>query len=225
MTDNNILWQDLSQVDFAMSADISEIAKAMAECRSQMVHTVKANRKGQYNNDYADLDVFYAAGQKKLADHGLTLIQPPTNNKISNLLMHTSGQWIYSAYSLPPHKADPQGDGAAITYGLRYNYGPIVGLSLGDDGDGEAAMPTSSAKSSNNSNQRSNNSNSRFNDPPAIDLPGLLGRIRDCQNLQELGDLTSEVDGYIAEKRLYGRGIDTCQKALRAAEDRFGMTV
>jgi hypothetical protein len=53
-------------------------------------------------------------------------------------LIHESGEWLGSRYPVHPVKADPQGEGSALTYARRYALMALVGIAPEDD-DGNAA--------------------------------------------------------------------------------------
>jgi hypothetical protein len=57
------------------------------------------------------------------------------------MLLHESGQWIKSKLKMPVEKATAQSIGSTITYGRRYGWSAICGISQYDD-DGNLASHT-----------------------------------------------------------------------------------
>src|SRR5690606_24979315 len=60
-------------------------------------------------------------------------------------LVHESGEWIAGKYPIHPVKADPQGEGSALTYARRYALMAIAGIAPEDD-DGNAAVKAAQAQ-------------------------------------------------------------------------------
>jgi hypothetical protein len=87
-----------------------------------------------------------------LTKNGLCVTQVPTmfagERVLVSILMHSSGQWIRSAYPILPVKNDPQGVGSAIAYARRYSLGALVGVcpSEDEDDDGNAASSKAAPK-------------------------------------------------------------------------------
>jgi hypothetical protein len=61
---------------------------------------------------------------------------------LTTRLVHESGEWIETNFSLPAGKMDPQAAGSAITYARRYSLMAMLNMPAVDD-DGEASMPRS----------------------------------------------------------------------------------
>jgi len=58
---------------------------------------------------------------------------------MSTILMHKSGEWLGSHFTMKPVKNDPQGIGSCITYMRRYALAAILGLNIDEDDDGNSA--------------------------------------------------------------------------------------
>jgi hypothetical protein len=69
--------------------------------------------------------------QTDVTDHGGTIL--------ITRLIHESGEWIAGRYPVHAVKADPQGEGSALTYARRYALMALVGIAPEDD-DGNAAV-------------------------------------------------------------------------------------
>lgn len=120
-----------------------KIALALSKVQAS-IQPAKANQKNPYfNSTYADLASCWGAIREPMAAEGLSVTQtfsPGPNGEvmINSILMHSSGQKIYSTLPVKPAKPDPQSLGSAITYGRRYALMALVGISTNDD-DGNAA--------------------------------------------------------------------------------------
>lgn len=68
--------------------------------------------------------------QTDVTEHGGTIL--------ITRLIHESGEWIAGRYPVHAVKADPQGEGSALTYARRYALMALVGIAPEDD-DGNAA--------------------------------------------------------------------------------------
>lgn len=77
-----------------------------------------------------------------LRGNGIALVQMTDvqdgRTILETRLIHESGEWIASRYPVHPVKADPQGEGSALTYARRYALMALVGIAPEDD-DGNAA--------------------------------------------------------------------------------------
>lgn len=110
-----------------------------------------------------------------LAKHGLAVVQgatvPMTTDvgalvgfAVETMLVHSSGEWLTNTAIMPIAKADPQGAGAALTYGRRYSLSALLSIATDEDDDGNAASnarqttrkpATSSQQNSQQNGQRS----------------------------------------------------------------------
>lgn len=124
------------------SDSIIELAKALAKAQGEFPCAKKDSENPFFNSKYADLASIVEAIQEPLAKHGLSLVQcvvdAPGGIGIETVLLHESGEWLSSTYSMPVAKHDAQGVGSAITYGKRYAMAAILRLATEDD-DGNAA--------------------------------------------------------------------------------------
>ena len=137
-----------------MSANINELAKALAAAQKELNPAQKNAQNPMLRNKYADLQSCIAACREVLPQHGLSysqIISPADGDRIcvDTLLMHESGQWLKSRCVLPSvgNKGvnAAQAAGSAITYARRYGLSAIIGLATDDD-DGCAAGPTREQK-------------------------------------------------------------------------------
>lgn len=133
------------------SSSITELAKALSRAQGQIQGAAKDTKSDFFRSMYADLDSVWDAIRKPLADNGLSVIQFPgiASEKGSVLIetrvLHSSGEWIESTFSVPVSKQDAQGYGSAVTYGRRYSLMAAIGVAPTDD-DGNAAVGKSQQK-------------------------------------------------------------------------------
>lgn len=122
------------------SAEIGELAKALATAQGAMENASKDKLNPHFKSKYADLGSVWDAIREPLSKNGLSVVQLPCTDdggkvQVTTLLMHASGQWIEATYSLRPTKDDPQGVGSAITYMKRYALAGIGVAPEDDDGN------------------------------------------------------------------------------------------
>jgi hypothetical protein len=115
------------------------------------INAIEGVKKGADNpffkSKYANLESVIEAAHDALSDNGLAVMQGPgpmDGNCITltTRLVHESGEWIETDFSLPAGKMDPQAAGSAITYARRYSLMAMLNMPAVDD-DGEASMPRS----------------------------------------------------------------------------------
>lgn len=130
--------------------DKAELAKALTKFQESNKKIAKNGKNPHFGNEYATLDDIIDGTRENLAKAGLSFSQIPVDDhKLVTILFHTSGANMMSAIQVKPTKADPQGQGSAITYAKRYALSAILGIATGDDDDGNAASekaPAGTAK-------------------------------------------------------------------------------
>ena len=131
------------------SEQINELAEALAKAQGQIEGAKKDKANPFFKSVYADLASVWDACRKPLSDNGLSVTQCPEEADngiaIETMLLHSSGQWIKSRYTMPVSKLDAQAVGSAITYARRYALSAVVGIAPEDD-DGNAAAAAKTAK-------------------------------------------------------------------------------
>jgi hypothetical protein len=128
------------------SDQINEIALALSKAQSQIKGVMEDSVNPHFKNKYASLQSVIDACRDQLATNGLAVTHLLTDLScytmdfvtIETVLMHSSGQWISSTFSVPVSKKDAQGFGSAITYARRYSLMAALNLAPTDD-DGQAA--------------------------------------------------------------------------------------
>ena len=138
-------------IEQMQSAEIGELAKALAAAQQELSPAPKNAKNPGLGNKYADLQSCISTLQAVLPKNGLAFTQtilPAGENMVSvaTMLMHTSGQWVRGICTLPTvgnrGVNAAQAAGSAITYARRYGLSAIVGLVADDDDDGNAAAPS-----------------------------------------------------------------------------------
>ena len=133
---NNIPFKDM---DF--SDPFKELPKALSAVKKEMNTTVaKDATNPHWGKKYSTLDASLDAASKILGNHGLAVVQMPTDDILYTMMTHSSGEYIRFAYKMEIKEKTAQGRGSALTYARRYCYQAMVGLAPGDDDDGEKAM-------------------------------------------------------------------------------------
>ena len=129
------------------SESITELAKALVKFHSVMGKVSKDAKNPFFKNNYASLSNIIEAVTKPLNDNGLSVLQLPSIEGLTTMLLHESGEWISSVSGTPVKDAtDPQKLGSAITYARRYALGAILSLNIDEDDDGQkASKPVSQA--------------------------------------------------------------------------------
>lgn len=133
------------------SESIAQLAPALVAAQAEIKSIHKDRENSHFRNKYATLDAIVEQVRPVLAKHGLALLQGATTPHTSeggtlvafaveSMLVHQSGEWISNTALMPLAKLDPQGAGAALTYGRRYALSALLSLATDDDDDGESAV-------------------------------------------------------------------------------------
>lgn len=133
----------VSSTALATSAELGELAPALAKAQSAIKGAVKDSANPFFKSTYADLDSVWGACREPLTTNGLAVVQSPRAEGpvvyVDTMLLHSSGQWIRGSLSVRAKDESPQAVGSCITYLRRYALQSFVGVAPEDD-DGEAAM-------------------------------------------------------------------------------------
>jgi hypothetical protein len=128
---------------FAQSENIAALSASLAKAQGQIEGAVKGKENPHFKSKYADLSAVWEACREALTTNGLAVIQSPGpiaegRLEMTTMLVHSSGEWIRGALTIPLGKVDAQAYGSAVTYARRYALAAFVGVSPEDD-DGNAA--------------------------------------------------------------------------------------
>lgn len=125
------------------SETITAIMPALLKAQAAFAPAVKAKVNPHFKSKYVPLDAVLDAIAEPLRNNGIAILQPTTiqdaRTVLVTRLVHESGEWIEGRYPVHPVKADPQGEGSALTYARRYALMALVGIAPEDD-DGNAAV-------------------------------------------------------------------------------------
>lgn len=126
------------------SEQINEIAKAMSAAQSEMQNPAFDKKNPAFKSSYASLASCRKAIIPVFAKHGISIVQNigSTDNGVtcSNLLMHTSGQWIQTdALEVPADRHNAHGYGSACTYARRFSLMALACVVGDEDDDGNQA--------------------------------------------------------------------------------------
>lgn len=150
----------------SQSKSIGKLIAALAAAQREYKPIKRATENCSYTTEtrkamYAELQDVIAATQPALSSHGLAIIQRVSSDLkrcvaiIETVLAHESGQWLANVLELPAigwelrwndetkrkewcRKFDSQTLGIAFTYGRRYSWLAIAGVSSEPDDDANA---------------------------------------------------------------------------------------
>lgn len=125
------------------SESIKELALALCKVQAKLKDAETNSENPHFQSKYADLSAVWKACRALLTENGFCVVQAPFRSEsgmvLVTRLIHSSGQWVRSEYTLSPTQNTPQQMGSALTYARRYSLAAIVGIAPGDDDDGNAA--------------------------------------------------------------------------------------
>lgn len=151
------------------SESIKEIANALCKFQQEVGKIKKSANNPFFKSKYATLSDILDVIQEPLSNSGLSVMQLPTGeNELETIVMHISGEFIASKYTMRPTKNDPQGIGSCITYQRRYALGAALSLNIDEDDDGNKASQNTISKPS-NSNQKKILTSEHLNNKDSMD--------------------------------------------------------
>jgi hypothetical protein len=128
---------------------VKNLAAALVAAQKQMpaVHKDSENQGFKRNGKpakYVSLDKLIETTKPILAEHGLAILQPPTEVNgfpaLKTILLHESGEFLEDTMLLPtPDKPGAHGLGAALTYCRRFAWASMLGVANDEDDDGNTA--------------------------------------------------------------------------------------
>jgi len=134
------------------SEKIDELGAALSKAQGILEAAKKDSNNPFFKSKYADLASVWESCRAALSSNGLSIVQSPEESDsgiaVVTMMLHSSGQWIRSRYTMPVSKVDAQAVGSAITYARRYALSSIVGIAPeDDDGNGAAEKPPTKQQS------------------------------------------------------------------------------
>jgi hypothetical protein len=125
------------------SESITAIMPAFIKAQGNFAPALKSATNPHFKSKYVALDGVIDAVAAPLREQGIAIMQmtdiEDARTILVTRLIHSSGEWLGSRYPVHPVKADPQGEGSALTYARRYALMALVGIAPEDD-DGNAAV-------------------------------------------------------------------------------------
>lgn len=122
------------------SESIKNIASALIKFQSNVSKIKKDATNPFFKSKYASLSNIQDEISGPLEDAGLSYMQFPDGiHGLTTIIMHDSGEWLQSTYTMKPVKDDPQGLGSSITYQKRYALAGALALNIDDDDDANTA--------------------------------------------------------------------------------------
>lgn len=122
---------------------ITTIMPAFIKAQANFDKARKTATNPHFKSKYVALDGVIDAVADALRAEGIAIMQMTDiedgRTVLNSRLIHESGEWLGSRYPVHPVKADPQGEGSALTYARRYALMALVGIAPEDD-DGNAAV-------------------------------------------------------------------------------------
>lgn len=127
------------------TGDRVPFAKAFVAAQKATDAVKKASTNPAFKSKYADLAGVVEAVVPALNDQGIAVMQFPAFDgefvSVTTELLHESGASVRSTLKMRPTKADPQGEGSAITYARRYSLLAMTGAAPEDDDANAASQP------------------------------------------------------------------------------------
>jgi hypothetical protein len=161
-----------------MTVPCDALAKALAAAQAEMKAAEKSADNPHFNAKFADRGEIIEAS-RVLAKHGIALTQDPLDLEgrigLTTTLMHESGQFKASTFSMKPTQDTPQADGSCLTYMVRYTAAAVCGMAISDasDDDGNAAGGTTKdaapKEAAGRKSTRKPSTNGKKSDPTIID--------------------------------------------------------
>jgi hypothetical protein len=121
------------------SESIENLARALVLFQVKVESIKKDSLNPFFKSKYASLSNILDAIKEPLIESGLSVMQLPTGQyELTTIVMHESGEFIQSSYTMKPVKDDPHGIGSIITYQRRYCLASALLLNIDIDDDGNA---------------------------------------------------------------------------------------
>tara|TARA_R100001015_G_scaffold2155_2_gene646 strand:+ start:172 stop:921 length:750 start_codon:yes stop_codon:yes gene_type:complete len=128
-----------SQSSVSKSESIGKLASALSKFQAEVDNPTKDSQGHNYK--YADLANIFNEVKQPLANNKLSVCQMLGSGtqgvSVTTILMHESGEYIQSEYSIPQETSSrmsgPQQAGTTITYARRYALAACLGIAQQDD--------------------------------------------------------------------------------------------
>ena len=192
------------------SETIAAIASALSAAQGELSHALKdtMGQIGQQKTKYADLASCWDAAREPLSKNGLAVVQLPSADgpkvTVTTMLVHKSGEWFKNSLQMTSAQNTPQAIGSCITYGRRYSFCSVVGISPEDD-DGAAASGTArGSKEAAKAVGDAKVAMMRGEEPPEMEPQRQGGGKISFADLPKFKDMRNSLAKLGAEARYYG---------------------
>lgn len=211
-TGNELTRQEPGAVASAMthSETIAAIAAALSTAQGELSHALKdtMGQIGQQKTKYADLASCWDAAREPLSRNGLAVVQMPSADgpkvTVTTMLVHKSGEWFKNSIQMTSAQNTPQAIGSCITYGRRYSFCSVVGISPEDD-DGAAASGTArGSKEAARAVGDAKLATMRGDEPPEMEPQRQAGNKISFADLPKFKDMRNSLAKLGGEARYYG---------------------
>src|SRR5260370_38091381 len=102
------------------SESIAKLAPALVKAQSMVKGALRDSNNPYYGSKYADLSSVWDACRQACDQNEIAVVQFPIATAEGGggetMLLHSSGEFLWSEFGLPLAKADAQGGGSCITY-------------------------------------------------------------------------------------------------------------
>lgn len=120
-----------------MSDSVGKIMPAFLKAQQGFSAAVKDSNNPYFKSKYADFNSVLDAVTGSLHENGIAFQQHPSSEEgkigVVTILIHSSGEWISSEFTMPVPKLTFQEAGQGITYARRYSLQAICGIGAEDD--------------------------------------------------------------------------------------------
>jgi len=125
---------------------VSGLYPKLHAAKQKIGKVVKNSTNPHFKNKYADINGLIETVEPVLLEHGLLLIQPIENGKVTTLIIDIeTGDKVFSSMHLPDIQ-DPQKVGSAVTYYRRYTLQSLLSLQAEDDDANSASATVKNTK-------------------------------------------------------------------------------
>lgn len=134
------------------SDSIGKLAAALVAAQADIRAVEKSATNPHFKSKYVPLDAIVAMARPALAKHEIAIAQSAGQSgdgkglDVETTLIHSSGEWLSNVVYIPLAKQDPQGAGAAVTYGRRFGLSSLLSIASDEDDDGNNASRPTPAK-------------------------------------------------------------------------------
>lgn len=211
-----------------LSPEIIDLIPALHRAKAEFAAVTKDAFNPHFRSKYADLGAVLDAVEPALQKHGLMIVQPTLvtedgRHRVQTILFHVSGQWMASEWELHPVKADPQGEGSALTYGRRYGVMALLGLAPEDDDGNDASTRNSTQRTENERANEERREAMREASEKSVDWPAELAKATTSEQVITLGRRAAQVGEFEKHRAIFVSRKQELEKAeMEAAQKLAG---